>query len=309
MDYVIQQPTPPHLIDCAPVVFGSQFRNLIISDMPDDPNFRVKVNGKELTKQQVLDLYQANIVENLLEDWEKVKGKFADIRTLQKAMLDAVKGNPKYGRDMLDALQIVEITNPNTGKKQEVFNIPLDNPSTTVKIQELITSMFKNAIAKQKIKGGSCILVSDFGLTKELNILHGEDGSIQGIECYLPAYSKQFYEPFAVTKVDDAGNEYQELDIDKMPMELRRIIGYRIPTEDKYSMAPLIIKGFLPQQNGSSIMLPADITQIAGSDFDVDKMFLMIPEFSVQRYDMRKAREDFAQMNAIFKEVLSSYTN
>ena len=32
----------------------------------------VKVNGKELTKQQVLDLYQANIVENLLEDWEKV---------------------------------------------------------------------------------------------------------------------------------------------------------------------------------------------------------------------------------------------
>jgi hypothetical protein len=185
-------------------------------------------------------------------------------------MLDAVKGNPKYGRDMLDALQIVEIVNPNIGEKQEAFNIPLDNPSTTTKIQELITSMFKNAITKQSIKGASCILVSDFGLTKELNILHGEDGSIQGIECYLPAYSKQFYEPFAVTKVDDAGNEYQELDVTKMPMELRRIIGYRIPTEDKYSMAPLIIKGFLPQQNGSCIMLPADITQIAGSDFDVD---------------------------------------
>ena len=297
MDYVIQQPTPEHLFDHR-AVFGSQFRNLIISDMPDDPNFRVKVNGKELTKQQVLDLYQANIVENLLEDWEKVKGKFADIRTLQKAMLDAVKGNPKYGRDMLDALQIVEITNPNTGEKQEVFNIPLDNPSTTAKIQELTTSMFKNAITKQEIKGASCILVSDFGLTKELNIIHGEDGSIQGIECYLPAYSKQFYEPFAVTKVDDAGNEYQELDVTKMPMELRRIIGYRIPTEDKYSMAPLIIKGFLPQQNGSCIMLPADITQIAGSDFDVDKMFLMIPEFRRQdKYAIKAAWDAFYQEN------------
>ena len=273
-DYVIQQPTPEHLFDHV-AVFGSQFRNLIISDMPDDPDFRVKVNGRSLTKQQVLDLYQSNIVENLLEDWEEVKGKFADIRSLQKAMLDAVKGNPKYGRDMLDALQIVEIVNPRDSTKTiEVFNIPLDNPSTTTKIQELITSMFKNAITKQSIKGGACILVSDFGLTKELNILHGEDGSIQGIECYLPAYSKQFYEPFAVTKVDDAGNEYQELDVTKMPMELRRIIGYRIPTEDKYSMAPLIIKGFLPQQNGSSIMLPADITQIAGSDFDV-RLLLM----------------------------------
>ena len=296
-DYVIQQPTPEHLFDHT-AVFGSQFRNLIISDMPDDPDFRVTVNGKELTKQQVLDLYQAIIVENLLEDWEKVKGKFTDIRTLQKAMLDAVKGNPKYGRDMLDALQIVEITNPNTGEKQEVFNIPLDNPSTTNKIQELTTSMFKNAITKQKIKGASCILVSDFGLTKELNIIHREDGSIEGIECYLPAYSKQFYQPFAVTKTDANGNEYQELDVTKMPMELRRIIGYRIPTEDKYSMAPLIIKGFLPQQNGSAIMLPADITQIAGSDFDVDKMFLMIPEFrKVDKYDIKLAWDTFYQEN------------
>ena len=296
-DYVVQQPTPEHLFDHT-AVFGSQFRNLIISDMPNDPGFRVKVNGKELTKQQVLDLYQSLIVENLLEDWTKVKGKYANIETLQKAMLDAVKGNPKYGRDMLDALQIVEITNPNTEEKIKVFNIPLDNPSTTNKIQELTTSMFKNAITKQHIKGASCILVSDFGLTKELSIIHREDGSIEGIECYLPAYSKDFYQPFAVTKVDANGNEYQELDITKMPMELRKIIGYRIPTEDKYSMAPLIIKGFLPQQNGSAIMLPADITQIAGSDFDVDKMFLMIPEFKkVDKYNIKLAWDTFYQEN------------
>ena len=33
-------------------------------------------------------------------------------------------------------------------------------------------------------------------------------------------------------------------------------------------MAPLRIKGFLPQQNGSAIMLPAEITTLSGSDFD-----------------------------------------
>lgn len=33
-------------------------------------------------------------------------------------------------------------------------------------------------------------------------------------------------------------------------------------------MLPLYIKGFLPQQNGSAIMLPAEITTITGSDFD-----------------------------------------
>lgn len=291
-DYVIQQPTPEHLFDVTDAVYGSQFRNLIISDMPDDPNFRVRINGKDYTKREILDLYQALIVENLLEDFTKVKGRFENIDTLQAAMLQQIKGNPKYGRDMVNALEIVEIVNPVTGKAERVFNIPLNNPSTTTKIQEITTSMFKNAVTKQTIRGGACILVSNFGLTDELHILHNEDGSIKGAECYLPAYSKQFYTPFLVSKKDEQGNEYQELDVDKMPNELKRLVGYRIPTEDKYSMIPLIIKGFLPQQNGSAIMVPADITQIAGSDFDVDKMFLMIPEFKVtDEVDWKKFTE------------------
>lgn len=295
-DYVIQQPTPEHLFDVE-AVFGSQFRNLIISDMPDDPNFRVKVNGKDYTKEEVIRLYQSIIVENLLEDFTKVKGRFGNIETLQSEMLKQIKGNPKYGRDMLEALQIVEITNPVTNEKEKVFNIPLSNPSTTGKIQELITSMFKNAVTKQHIKGGACILVSNFGLTDDLHILHNEDGSIKGAECYLPAYSKQFYAPF----VDDEGVLHLDDWTDKegvkhkgLPKELRKLVGYRIPTEDKYSMMPLIIKGFLPQQNGSSIMLPADITRIAGSDFDVDKMFLMIPEFKmVNVFDIKGAWDTF----------------
>lgn len=298
-DYCVQQPTPEHLFDITNNVFGSQFRNLIISDMPDDPNFRVTVNGREFTKQQIRDLYQANIVENLLDGFQKATDKFQNIRTLQAFLLDQVRGNPKYGRDILDALQIVTITNPSTGYPEEVFNIPLDNPTTSLKIQELITSVFKNNVTKQTIRGGACILVSDFGLTKELQVLHDEKtGAITGIECYLPAYSKKFYQPFMVEKTTPEGETYMELDIKNMPDEMKRLVGYRIPTEDKYSMAPLIVKGFLPQQNGSSIMLPADITQIAGSDFDVDKMFLMIPSFhTVNRYDMKAAWREFYKQN------------
>lgn len=79
-------------------------------------------------------------------------------------------------------------------------------------------------------------------------------------------------------------------------MKNHRINIYEItsqPTEDKYSMAPLYIKGFLPQQNGSAIMLPAEITTLSGSDFDVDKMYIMLPEFTVKKFDFRKAKQDF----------------
>ena len=59
------------------------------------------------------------------------------------------------------------------------------------------------------------------------------------------------------------------LDIDSIDDDMRKAIGYRIPTENKYSMLPLYIKGFMPQQNGSTIMLPNDWITMSGSDFDV----------------------------------------
>ena len=83
----------------------------------------------------------------------------------------------------------------------------------------------------------------------------------------MPAYSESF---FKLLMDPETG----ELDIDKkdengkpiFPESMRRLIGYRVPTENKYSMAPLRIKGFLPRQNGTAIMLPAEITTMSGSD-------------------------------------------
>lgn len=278
-DYVIQQPTPEHLIDVE-AVFGSQLRNLAISDLPDD--FKVIINGVEFDKNGLVSLYNKLIVENLLKDYQELSKRFQDIHSLQKALLSQVKGNVKYSRDIIDALQIVKVIDPFSGKEAETFKMPLNNPSVTLKLQELVNSMFKNGITKQHIKGGNAILVSNFGLTHELQVIYNKEGDktsgVKGIECYLPASSRQFYTSFMKRSSD---GKYQYLDISKMPVDLRRLIGYRIPTEGKYSMAPLIVKGFLPQQNGSAIMLPADITTIAGSDFDIDKMFLMIPEFRV----------------------------
>jgi len=303
-DYVIQQPTPEHLLDTT-AVFGSQLRNLIMADLP--ANFSLTLNGKTLNRQEVIDLYNSIIVENLLEDFAKVEKRFSNIKELQAELLRQVKSNVKFSRDMVNALQIREIINPLTGLKEKVFNIPFSNPLTADKLQELVTSMFKNAVTKQHIKGGNAILVSNYGLTKELNLVYegkGEKKRVVGVQCYLPAYSKQFYEPFLVEK-----NGHQELDISKMPEELRELVGYRIPTEDKYSMAPLIVMGFLPQQNGSSIMLPEEITSIAGSDFDIDKMFLMIPEFRTLKYNMKKARADYEAIsnddatNALLKAI------
>lgn len=276
-DYMIAQPTPEHLID-AETIFGSQFRNLIISDLPAD--FKCTINGIEYDRKEVHDLYNSLVIANLIDSFNRIKGDFNNIHTIQQRLLSMVQGNPKYGRDIIQALEIVKVINPLTGQEEEVFNIPLNNPSTTEKLQQLILSAFKNGITKQYINGGNAILVSDIGYTKELNVIKQEDGTLVGVECYLPATSKAFFEPLLKTVTNtETGEAYQILDFNELDEDLKRAIGYRIPTEQKYSMVPLIIKGFLPQQNGSSIMVAEDVTTLSGCDYDVDKMFLMLYNF------------------------------
>lgn len=307
-DYIIQQPTPEHLFDVE-AIFGSQFRNLIVSDMDDDIEITIETDKGPITlkgKEEVLGMYQRLIIENLLEKYQEVTDRFTDIHTLQQALMDVVRGNPKYGKDMIEALKIVKhVVN---GVEVETFNIPPHCPTITDKVQEIINSLFKNAVTKQYIKGGNCILVSDVGLTDKLHIEYDSNGKLIGAQCYMPFYTKKYFLPFLTDVIGDNGEVIgQQLDIEAIrenDPELLRMVGYRIPTENKYSMLPLIIKGFLPQQNGSSIMLPADVTQLAGSDFDVDKLFIMLPEFKVYNYDMYRAIKDFkAEQEENNKEI------
>lgn len=292
-DYGIQTATPEHAIDAVQLV-GTQIRKLITADISDDTI--IEVNGKKMTKKEWLDLYDAINTENILQAFADVDEIFKDPKKVEEILLEEIRGNQRYGMDMMRACTLDENNN---------FNIPLFDPVQSQRVQTLLNSVIKSRITKQKIRGGALIQVSDYGLTDELHVVFEGEGAnkrIKYLECYMPAYSREFYEPLMDPNT-------HQLDVTKLPDDLRKLIGYRVPTEDKYSMAPLYIKGFLPQQNGSAIMLPAEITTLSGSDFDVDKLYIMLPEFRIQKYNMRQAREDYARMNSIFNQVLSQFTH
>ena len=277
-DYGIQTATPEHAIDAVQLV-GTQIRKLITADISDDTI--IEVNGKKMTKKEWLDLYNAINTENILQAFADVDKIFKDPKKVEEILLEEIRGNQRYGMDMMRACTLDENNN---------FNIPLFDPVQSQRVQTLLNSVIKSRITKQKIRGGALIQVSDYGLTDELHVVFEGEGAnkrIKYLECYMPAYSREFYEPL----MDPVTHQ---LDVTKLPDDLRKLIGYRVPTEDKYSMAPLYIKGFLPQQNGSAIMLPAEITTLSGSDFDVDKMYIMLPEFRIlDRYRIKDAWDDF----------------
>lgn len=298
-DYGIQTSTPEHGIDKVQLV-GTQIRRLISSDMnPNrDPNFKLKYKDREFTQEEWMNYFNAINTANIQEAFKEVSDKFNDIHEVEKELIREVRSNPRYGTDLIRALTLDENGN---------FNIPLIDPSQTLRIQALLNSILKNRVTKQKINGGALIQASPFGLdeSKQPQIVYNEDGSIKYFEAYLPCPTEELYNALLdpntheldINKKDSKGNYI-------VPEKYREVIGYRVPTENKYSMQHIRIKGFLPRQVGSVIILPKEITSLAGSDYDVDKVYVMFHSlFTKNNYNIKKAWDDFYQLESS-KDIL-----
>lgn len=315
----IQTNKPEHLIDRTQL-FGSQSRRLILADIPDDAEF--EVNGEKYNAKQFKEHFQKLITANILEKVKEVDDIFKNPRELSKFLQENVASSNKYDNDLIEMFTWDEENNR--------FNIPFWDQTTANRVEELLLSLVKNRVAKQKIKGGSAVQTAALGLSKNINVRYKdsngnliplysewkeknpdkndeeyeqmmEGATVAYMECYLPLWSKDLMEKFI--------NEDGSINNEDFPDELRKIIGYRVPTEDHYSMAPLRVVGFMPNLGASSIILPADITVIAGSDFDIDTLYLLLHEFKISRYDEDKLFDDYQKAKDRYLEKSGTYDN
>lgn len=288
-DYGIQQEIPEHFTDHEQLI-GSQIRILSISDIT--PNTRFDTNGETLTDRELVDEYQSLSAQNIRESFDslidelKLKGTRREKnRALSDLLIKTILKDQRYGSDLLRACSL-----DSNGE----FIIPPSDPIHSTRIQQLLNSIIKNRINKQKIKGGPVVQTSSYGLAEDLQIVWDENnpGKVKYFECYMPIPSEELEK--ALTRPDGTIMDIDEA-IEKgiMTEEMRKAIGYRIPSEDKYSMAPLYVKGFLPKAAGEVIMLPKEITCLAGSDFDIDKMYIMLKsvKYSKEYFDRRAFKE------------------
>ena len=202
------------------------------------------------------------------------------------------------GEEFEEAVELVLKYDPRTQSEKLVFNLPLYHPLHSKRIESLLNSVFKNSVTKQKIKGGQFVQLSAFGFTNDLKLVI-ENNRLKYAECKLPWFSQKYFLPL----LDENG----QLDISKVPDNLLQMIGYRIPTEDKYSMLPLKVTGFLPANAGGAVMLPMEITTIAGSDFDIDKLYIMIPEWKISSKIKEFKKE--SKLTDIYKDGLPEINN
>lgn len=324
-DYCLQQEVPEHFKNHSQA-HGSQTRMIIPSDLDlfttdengnqvdnfyewDEPDGTHKKVSATEYKKEYENTIKENIEESIdvlaaelhLNSEDKKERNLALSRILQNEIISS----PRYGIDLVQACSI--------DKETGEFRIPKGDPIQAKRIEQLINSIIKNRINKQKIAGGPIVQVSNFGTSQQLHIrfkdksqengiipfendyvpsehnglsykeyIKKNQGGIAYFEVYAPIWSNELFDKFA----NEDGSINVEA-INAVDPELLKMISYRIPTEDKYSCAPMKVVGFMPREAGDAIMLPYELTEIDDSDFDVDKRYVMRKDISIveKNYD------------------------
>ena len=230
----------------------------------------------------------------------------SDLRDLMQSRIEEKHGY-SLGRKLTyhkDGSQIVEILLPKwMGLDSNYRKYAEINPETGLpympawtnlvrsKIENIVNSIFTNRITRQVLPGFHASQVSDIGMTElsshsdlrdlmqsRIEEKHGyslgrkltyhKDGS-QIVEILLPKWMVKAYNTY-----DAEGNLVKEVTLEDLQNAgLDTMIGYRIPTEGKQSVAVMKVVGLLDESQGSTIVVPDEWVLQTGADFDIDSIY------------------------------------
>ena len=88
--------------------------------------------------------------------------------------------------------------------------------------------------------------------------------------------------------------------------ELITIVGPRIPTDAANSMEFAEVWHFIDASAGNTVIVPTEIVAKAGSDFDVDKIFFMLPNINSDGTLVQAPAENLEELTLMVKEANST---
>ena len=268
--------------------------------------------GLQIVKKLIDNIGNTPEGQSLIKDFfdnftANIQDSFKDAASRIGVSIDA-RGNVVYeeGKVKIDNNQFIALI------KDELTRRGLDsnyrkyaeiNPETGLpympawtnlvrsKIENIVNSIFTNRVTRQVLPGFHASQVSDVGITalsgrtdlrdlmqSKVEEKHGyslgrkltyhKDGS-QIVEILLPKWMVKAYNTY-----DNEGNLVHEVTLEDLQNAgLDTMIGYRIPTEGKQSIAVMKVVGLLDESQGSTIVVPDEWVLQTGADFDIDSIY------------------------------------
>lgn len=140
--------------------------------------------------------------------------------------------------------------------------------------------------------------------SSDLKFYRNENGKIAGMEVYISWPFKEVTPEELGMVLEDGIYKVNG----KIDSQLLKGIGFRIPTQAPNSIESIVIKGFTPSTNGDMIVVPSEIVGKAGSDFDIDKLNIYLPNASVEVADYSSKKfKDFMVADMIARGENEKY--
>jgi len=285
---------------------GSQIQTNIFQGLIHNTNTVFEINGKELSNVETIEYLNSIVGELSRMGLERVINQFGVNKETYKIENEAALYN-----SLIKQLKTRNDVPSNFIKALEAGISPYGIPGSFNMFQNVFSSAINKEVIKIKTNGGGFIQMSDYGIsydeTKKQGIkftpwftknkktakLHtpeirknkdGKDILIPGavflsgsfIAKYIPDYRTISDEKLFGTYNEETGL-YENGMIDEKI--LTNLIGYRIPNQGLPSNDALMIAGILPEEMGDTIIPYTGMTAKTGSDYDIDKMYLMMASF------------------------------
>ena len=299
---------------------GSQVQRTILSGMVMKGDYvidGVPIKGKELLKKfhaKVTELSNLG-KEKLTNKFDIVDGQIQDMGALYDALIEDLRSTGGNS-NIIQALE-----------KETDFDAV---PQIKSKVQSLFMAMMNKEVIKISTNGGSFIQVSPFALES----VNSDQNA--GIKIVSNNYDGKGLQPPRMSKDGktvlpgqvmmphtDAAKLLKKLKLDITKMtgaeimevldpSVLEVMGYRIPNQGMSSNDYLEIVGILPEGMGDSMLVYDAIPGKTGSDFDIDKMFLMMNNIEIVDGKITKTQNESSieykqnEMIALYKSVLSS---
>lgn len=266
-----------------------------------DTGFKVKEavpSGTQMGKHIMNSLYRNGtakdpVMEKAVHEYMGLVGKRKDYGIEELATRIGLKRNTNGEWDLSNPKRLIKRLKREAIRANQPDNVidsihllekglGVDTLINRTSVERLLASMADNYIIHIKRFGGGKYQGSsslfEVGVRKadyddgkmrssDLKFYQEEGGKITQMEVYLPNYFK--------------GKVPENLD-----PRFMEAIGFRIPTQGFSSIDSIKIKGFLPESAGELVVVPSEIVAKAGSDFDIDKLNIYLPNFYYDEHNV-----------------------
>lgn len=295
------------------VIFGSQMRKINLANLPEE------LQSAALEYNKLIDALTENEFKSLLKDLG-LKKEGEDYITDDLSSMMKVLRSEVERRDLPENIvDLLEIETDDQGRQSLKYRF--DASPIRDKLNTILNALVNNRILSQEMNGKAAIQIpATMFETSDRKFTYLKDGIWQNpisgkeiqqlpkeqkdtakiVSSDLEFYKKttkdgkevissmEVYAPWFMSGVnpEDVGFELKNgiwMPKDPKSMEsFLKSIGFRIPTQGMNSIDSIIIKGFLPEDWGDSVIVPSEIVAKAGSDFDIDKLNMFFKNLTVK---------------------------